>query len=61
MARWIMVALLAAAAGWGCSNRGAYEGLAQQETLRNPQPPGQPAPRRPGYDEYETERRKTAP
>lgn len=60
MARWIALALLAATCA-GCSSRGVYEGMTQQESLRNPQPPGQPAPRRPGYDEYETERRKTAP
>lgn len=36
--------------------------MQQQEAVRNPPASGQPAPRRPGYDEYETERRKvTAP
>lgn len=56
-----LILVLLAAACAGCSGRGVYEGLAQQETLRNPQPPGQPAPRRPGYDEYETERKRPSP
>lgn len=54
-----LVLLLAAVASLpACSSRGVYEGLQQQEAVKNPPPGGQPAPRRPGYDEYESERRK---
>jgi PBP1b-binding outer membrane lipoprotein LpoB len=42
----------------GCSSRGVYEGIQQQEAVRNPPPTGQPAQRKPSYDEYEAERRK---
>jgi hypothetical protein len=57
---WLV--LLVAAAAWsaGCSTRGVYEGLQQQEAVNNPSPAGQPAVRRPTYDEYENERRKAA-
>jgi|PlaIllAssembly_1097288.scaffolds.fasta_scaffold1335399_1 hypothetical protein len=50
---WATATLLA-----GCSSRGAYEGIQQQEAIRNPPPTGQPAQRKPAYDEYEVERRK---
>jgi hypothetical protein len=50
--------LVAAAGSAGCSTRGVYEGIQQQEAVKNPQPAGQPAPRRPSYDEYASERRK---
>ena len=43
----------------GCSSRGVYEDIQQQEALKSQAPSGQPAPRRPAYDEYESERRKT--
>ena len=49
----------AAAALGGCSTRGVYEGIQQQEAVRAPSPYGQAVPRRPTYDEYEAERRKT--
>lgn len=57
---WLV--LLVAAAAWsaGCSTRGVYEGIQQQEAVNNPSPAGQPATRRPTYDEYEKERRKPA-
>lgn len=57
----LLLGLGLAVLGGGCSPRGVYEGMNQQEALRNPPPPGQPAPRRPDYDEYEKERRKAAP
>lgn len=47
-----------AAAFWGCSTRGVYEGIQQQEVARDPSPYGQ-SPRRPTYEEYESARRKT--
>jgi hypothetical protein len=50
--------ILAAAGSAGCSTRSVYEGIQQQEAVKNPSPAGQPEPRRPTYDEYETERRK---
>lgn len=59
---WFILSAIAAAWLAGCSTRGVYEGMQQQEAVRNPPASGQPAQRRPGYDEYETERRKvTAP
>ena len=50
--------ILVAAMLAGCSTRGVYEGIQQQEAVRDPSPYGQ-SPRRPTYDEYESERRKT--
>jgi len=41
----------------GCSARSVYDGIQHQETVRNPPPQGQPAPRKPSYDEYDKERR----
>lgn len=59
---WVVGVIIAAALAGGCSSRGLYEGMRQQEAVRNPPPPGQPAQRHPTYDEYDTERRKaTAP
>lgn len=59
---WLVLSLATIASFAGCSTRGVYEGMQQQEAVKNPPASGQPAPRRPGYDEYETERRKvTAP
>lgn len=56
---WLVLLIAAAAWSAGCSTRGVYEGIQQQESVRNPSPAGQPATRRPTYDEYETERRKS--
>ena len=59
MTNFMLIVLLAAATMLtGCSTRGVYEGIQQQESLRNPPPTGQPAPRKSSYDEYEAERRK---
>jgi len=55
----LALAMLAAAIFGACSTRGVYEGIQQQEAVRDPSPYGQAAPRRPSYDEYEAERRKT--
>jgi hypothetical protein len=55
---WLTLLTLAAAALAGCSSRGVYEGIQQQDAVRNPAPSGQPAPSRPTYDQYESERRK---
>lgn len=55
---WLALLMLAAAALSSCSSRGVYEGIQQQDALRNPAPSGQPAPRRQTYDDYESERRK---
>jgi len=55
---WLFFSVAATAAAAGCSSRGVYEGIQQQEAVKNPSPAGQPAARRPTYDEYETERRK---
>jgi hypothetical protein len=56
---WLLLVIAAMAGSAGCSTRGVYEGIQQQEASKNPPPAGQPATRRPTYDEYETERRKT--
>ncbi len=56
---WLFFTFAVAASAAGCSTRGVYEGIQQQESIKNPPPAGQPATRRPTYDEYETERRKT--
>ncbi len=55
----IVLMTLVAAALAGCSSRGVYEGIQQQEAMSRPAPYGQAAPHRPTYDEYESERRKT--
>ena len=55
----LALTMLAAVTLGGCSTRGVYEGIQQQEAVRDPSPYGQAAPRRPTYDEYEAERRKT--
>ncbi len=54
----LIVLLGAASLLAGCSSRGVYEGIQQQEAVRNPPPTGQPAQRKRSYDEYEAERRK---
>jgi len=51
--------ILAAGMIAGCSSRGVYEGIQQQDAMSRPAPSGQPVPHRPTYDEYESERRKT--
>jgi hypothetical protein len=58
---WLLFTVAAAVSAAGCSTRGVYEGIQQQEAVKNPSPAGQPATRRPTYDEYETERRKANP
>lgn len=50
--------LVVTALFFGCSSRGVYEGIQQQEALKNPAATGQPPQRKPSYDEYEAERRK---
>jgi hypothetical protein len=54
----LALTMLAAGVLGGCSTRGVYEGLQQQEAVRDPSPYGQSS-RRPTYDEYESERRET--
>lgn len=54
----LIVALAIAIPLAGCSSRGVYEGIQQQEAVRNPPPTGQPVQRKPAYDEYDAERRK---
>jgi hypothetical protein len=54
----LALTMVAAAMIGGCSTRGVYEGIQQQEAVRDPSPYGQSS-RRPTYDEYEAERRKT--
>lgn len=58
----LLLLMLTVAGIAGCSARGFYEGIHQQQAIRNPPPTGQPAPSKPSYEEYEAERRKqTAP
>jgi len=54
----VLAAMIAGLAG--CSSRSVYEGIQQQEAAKNPSPAGQPPVRRPTYDAYESERRRTA-
>jgi len=57
---WLVLLAATVAGAAGCSSRGVYEGLQQQEAAKSPSPAGQPPARRPTYDEYESERRRTA-